>query len=67
MKCKLILSTHSQHQMNERGISVDEIIETIEKGAKRFRKKKVIVMHKKIEVVYRKKPCHNFVITTYGR
>ncbi|UCF09174.1 MAG: hypothetical protein JSW28_05720 [Thermoplasmata archaeon] len=46
---------------------MDEIIEAIDKGAKRIRKKKVIALHKKIEVVYRTRPCHHFVITTYRR
>ena len=67
MKCKLVPSNHSQHQMNERGISVDEIIEAIDKGAKRIRKKKIVTLHKKIEVVYRTRPCHHFVITAYRR
>lgn len=53
--------------MNERGISVDEVSETIDRGVKRFEKRKIMARYRRIEVVYQKIPCHNFVITAYGR
>lgn len=65
MKCTFSPSKHTKDQMIYRGISKEELIEAILKGAKRLQGKKIIALYKKIEVVYVQKPCHYFVITTY--
>lgn len=60
-------SRHAEHQMIERGISVKEMLETLDKGVKRIVGRKVLSLQKKIEVVYKSKPGHYFIITTYRR
>ena len=51
--------------MIERGFSELEVRQAIDKGAKRLERKKIISNYRKMEVVYRAKPCHFFVITVY--
>ncbi|MBU2565066.1 MAG: DUF4258 domain-containing protein [Candidatus Thermoplasmatota archaeon] len=60
-------SRHAEYQMIERGISVKEMLETLDKGVKRIVGRKVLSLQKKIEVVYKSKPGHYFVITTYRK
>lgn len=50
-----------------RGISKREIMDAVLKGAKRLQGKKIISIYGMIEVVFRKKPYHYFVITAYWR
>lgn len=66
-QCKLTPSRHAEDQMVERGISVREMLEAINKGVKRLIGRKILSLYKKLEVVYKLKPCHYFVITTYWR
>lgn len=66
-KCRLMPSRHAEYQMIERGISVKEMLETLNKGVKRLVSKKILALHKKIEVVYKSKPCHYFIITAYRK
>lgn len=66
-KCGLMPSRHVEYQMIERGISVKEMLETLDKGVKRIVGRKILALYKKIEIVYKSKPCHYFVITTYRR
>ncbi len=63
MECKIRPSGHAQDMMIERGVSRREMVETINKGAKKLRKKTIISFHRNIEVIYKKKPCHLFIIT----
>ena len=65
MDCKLRPSIHAQDMMTERGISQSEAIETIDKGAKKLQKNKVVSFHRNIEIVYKRKPCNIFVVTAY--
>jgi hypothetical protein len=51
--------------MNQRGISKDEAKEAMNKGVKQLKKNKIITKYCGITIVYRKKPCHIFVITAY--
>ncbi|MBU4190597.1 MAG: DUF4258 domain-containing protein [Candidatus Thermoplasmatota archaeon] len=60
-------SRHAEYQMIEKGISVKEMLETLDKGVKRIVGRKVLSLQKKIEVVYKSKPGHYFVITTYRK
>lgn len=66
-KCGLMPSRHAEYQMIEKGISVKEMLETLDKGVKRIVGRKVLSLQKKIEVVYKSKPGHYFVITTYRK
>jgi hypothetical protein len=65
MECKLRLSVHAMDMMMERGISQAEAKETINKGAKKMQKKKVVSFHRNIWIVYKKKPCNIFIVTVY--
>ena len=67
MECKLRPSVHAQNMMTERGISLSEAIETINKGANKLQKreKKIVSFHRNIWIVYKKKPCNIFVVTAY--
>lgn len=53
--------------MIERGISRNEAIETIARGAKLRRGSRVLSRLRGIEVVYRPGKCHYHVITLYRR
>lgn len=50
-----------------RGISQKEIMDCIQKGAKKLQGKKILGVFGKLEVVFLMKPCHYFVITAYWR
>jgi len=65
MECKLRPSVHAQDMMTERGISLSEAIETINKGAKKLQKYKIVSFLRNIWIVYKKKPCNIFVVTVY--
>jgi hypothetical protein len=53
--------------MIERGISRDEAVEAIARGAKLRRGARVLSRLRGIEVVYRPGKCHYHVITLYRR
>ncbi len=65
IRCSFNPSYHAKDQMIERGISKEELIEVIQRGAKRIYGSKIISALKKMEVVYKQQPCHYFVITLY--
>ncbi len=65
MECKLRPSIHAMDMMTERGISQSEAIETINKGAKKLQKKKIVSFHRNIWIVYKKRPCNIFIVTAY--
>ena len=67
MKCKFRPSKHAKEQMIMRGISKEEVLNCILKGAKRLYGRKIVSRFGKIEVVFIKKPCQYFVITAYWR
>jgi hypothetical protein len=64
---KLIMSRHALEQARERGISINEIKNCIQRGAKSMQGKKIIVMYMHIKVVYKKISDCNFVITAMIR
>lgn len=67
-RCSFRPSSHAKDKMIERGISKEEILETILKGAKRaFEENKIISFFKGFEVVYRQFPCNYFIITVYWK
>ena len=65
MECKLRPSIHAMDKMTERGISQSEAIETINKGAKKLQKKKIVSFYRNIWIVYKKRPCNIFIVTAY--
>lgn len=65
MECKLRPSIHARDMMTERGISRSEAIETINKGAKKLQRKKIVSFQRNIVIVYKRKPCNIFVVTAY--
>ena len=65
MECKLRPSIHARDMMTERGISQSEAIETINKGAKKLQKKKIVSFQRNIVIVYKRKPCNIFIVTAY--
>ncbi len=65
-RCSFRPSTHTKDKMIDRGISKDEILEAIQKGAKRFTQDgRIIALLHDYEVVYKPFPCNYFVITVY--
>jgi hypothetical protein len=67
MECKLRPSVHAMDMMTERGISQKETVETINKGAKKLQKNKIVSFYRNIWIVYKKKPCNIFIVTAYRR
>ena len=53
--------------MIERGISRQEAVEAIAKGAKRRNGPRIFTQLRGIEIVYIQKPCTQFVLTLYRR
>jgi len=64
---ELIMSRHALEQARERGVSINEIKETIQKGAKFLQQKKIVAMHRHIKVVFKKSENKFFVITVMIR
>ncbi|UZE92123.1 MAG: DUF4258 domain-containing protein [Methanosarcinales archaeon] len=67
MQCEFQPSKHAKDQMVLRGISKREVLNCILKGAKRLQEKKIVGIFGKLEVVFQKRPCHYYIITTYWR
>lgn len=65
---KIVMSRHALEQARERGISLNEIKKTIQRGAKHFQEKNKIVsdyMH--VRVVFKKMRDFYFIITVIIR
>ena len=65
MECKIRPAVHARDMMIERGVSKTEIIEVINKGAKKLQRNRIVSFHRNIDVVYKKKPCNIFIIRVY--
>ena len=63
----LLMSKHALEQSRERGISINEIKETIQKGAKFMQDDKIVSMHRHIKIVFKKIKDDFFVITVMIR
>jgi len=63
----LLMSSHALEQARERGISINEIKETIRKGAKFIQGNKIISVYRHIKIVFRKIKDKFFVITVMIR
>ena len=67
MRCAFRPTAHAKHRTIERGISKDEAIEALQKGAKRRDGDKICSLLKNVEIVYTQAPCNTRVITIYWR
>ena len=64
---ELLMSKHALEQARERGVSINEIRETIQKGAKFPQEEKIIAIHRHIKVIFKKINKTVFVITVMIR
>jgi len=67
MEIRIVLSKHALEQARERGISVNEIKKTIQRGAKHLQDNKIVVDFMHVRVVYKKKGEEHFIITVMLR
>jgi hypothetical protein len=67
---ELFITKHALDQARERGISINEIKETIEKGAKFIqdeKEKKIVSDYRHIRIVFKKSGNRYYVITVMIR
>lgn len=71
LTCKLnmniIMSKHALEQSRERGVSINEIKETIRKGAKFLQQEKIIAKYRHIKIIFKKIKDEYFIITVMIR
>lgn len=59
---ELVISKHALDQARERGIGINEIKDTIRKGAKFLQEDKIISVYRHIKIIYKKINDKFFVI-----
>jgi len=64
---KLILSKHAVEQARARGVSIDEVKDAVQKGAKHLQGNKIVSDYGYIRVVYKKLEEECFIITVMVR
>ena len=64
---KITLSIHAKQQARERGISINEIEKTIQRGAKHFQEDKIVSEFMHIRIVYKVVRKEYFIITVMIR
>jgi len=64
---EIIMSRHALEQARERGVSINEIKETIQKGSKFLQQDKVVSMYRHIKIVFKKVKNKFFIITVMIR
>ena len=65
---EIIMSRHALEQARERGISINEIKETIQKGSKFLQKNnKIIATYRHLKIVFKKLNDKFFLITVMVR
>ncbi len=67
VEVRLVMSKHALEQARERGISLNEIKETIQKGAKFIQDGRIIAIFRHIKMVYKKFENKYFIITVMIR
>ncbi len=60
---RLILSRHAKEQARERGVSIEQIKRTIQRGAKYLQGKKIVSGYTYMKVIYKKRDEDFFIIT----
>lgn len=63
----ILMSQHALEQARERGVSINEIKETIQKGAKHLQEEKIVSVFRHIMVVFKKQGENYFIITVMIR
>ena len=63
----LTLSKHAKQQARERGITIEQIKKTIQRGAKYLQGNKIIAEYTYIRVIYKRLKEEHFVITVMVR
>lgn len=64
--CSVVPSEHARHEMIDDAITNDEARDAIVQGIRRPHKdKKILARLDGIEVVYKEKPCHWWILTAY--
>ncbi len=64
---EIVMSNHALEQARERGVSINEIKETIQRGAKFLQQDKIVAMHRHIKIVFKKMKDKLFIITVMIR
>lgn len=64
---EIIMSKHALEQAGERGVSINEIKETIRCGAKFLQQDKIVAMYRHTKMVFKKIKNKFFVITVMIR
>ena len=64
---ELIMSKHALEQSRERGVSINEIKETIRCGAKFLQEDRIVAMYRHIKIVFKKQEDKFFIITVMIR
>ena len=64
---EILFSKHALEQARERGVSINEIKETIQKGAKFIQECKIVSSYRHIKVVFKKINEVIFIITVMIR
>ena len=64
---KVTLSKHAMEQARERGITIEQIKKTIQRGAKHLQGEKIVSDYTYIKIVYKKLKDENFIITVMIR
>jgi len=64
---RLVLSKHALEQARERGVSINEIKETIQKGIKFIQDGKIVADFRHIRIIYKKTEEKYFIITVIIR
>jgi len=64
---KLTLSKHAKEQARERGISIEQIKNCVQRGAKHLQGKKIVSDYTYMKIVYKKLGEEYFVITVMIR
>ena len=60
---EIVMSLHALEQARERGVSINEIKETIRYGTKYLQNEKIVAMYRHIKIVFKKSKDKFFIIT----
>jgi len=61
------MSRHALEQARERGITINEIKEAVQRGAKHLQDNKIVSLYRHIKVVFKRKKENIFIITVMIR
>ncbi len=67
MECRFRPTLHAKHRMHGHRISRREIVAAIDRGLHRRQGGQLVSRLRRLEVVWRKRPCNQVIITAYRR